>query len=63
MKTDESYREKFKASLPYLEKSAELRSDDADLWMQLGRLYAILNQPDKSKAAFEKSDKLRKGQM
>ncbi len=60
VKADESYRDKFKQSLPYLEKSAELRSDDAALWQQLGRLYAILNMPDKSKAAFEKSDKLSK---
>ncbi len=62
VKTDDSYRDKFKQALPYLEKSAELRSDDAALWQQLGRLYAILNMSDKSKAAFEKSDKLNKGQ-
>lgn len=58
--TDESYREKFKQSLPYLEKSIELRGEDAGLWMQLGRLYAILNMTDKSKMAFEKADKLGK---
>jgi tetratricopeptide (TPR) repeat protein len=60
-KEDTSYKEKFKASLPYLEESAQLRSEDAALWMQLGRLYAILNMPDKSKGAFEKADKLNKG--
>lgn len=60
-KEDLSYKEKFKASLPYLEEAAVMRPDDSALWMQLGRLYAILNMPDKSKAAFEKADKLTKG--
>jgi len=60
-KEDTSYKERFKQSLPYLEEAAQLRSDDASLWLQLGRLYAILNMSDKSRAAFEKSDKLSKG--
>ena len=62
VKNDESYREKFKLALPPLERSAELRTDDAALFQQLGRLYAILNMSDKSKAAFEKADKITKGQ-
>ncbi len=62
VKTDDSYIAKFKAALPYLEQSSALRPDDAALWQQLGRLYAILNQPDKSKTAFERADKLTKGQ-
>jgi tetratricopeptide (TPR) repeat protein len=59
-KEDLSYKEKFKMALPYLEKSAELRPDDGQLWLQLGRLYAILNMKDKSEAAFKKSDSLLK---
>ncbi len=59
-KTDESYKEKFKQSLPYLEQSVQSRPDDAGLWQSLGRLYAILNMPDKSKQAFEKFDALSK---
>ncbi len=62
VKTDLTFLEKFKLALPYLEKSSEVRPDDAALWQQLGRLYAILNQPAKSKAAFERADKLVKGQ-
>ena len=62
VKTDDSYIAKFKAALPYLEQSSSLRPDDAALWQQLGRLYAILNQSDKSKAAFERADKLTKSQ-
>ncbi len=61
VKIDDSFIGKFKLALPYLETSSEVRPDDAALWQQLGRLYAILNQPDKSKSAFEKADKLMKG--
>ena len=60
VKEDLSFKEKFAAALPYLEKSTEIRPDDALLWQQLARLYAILNMPDKSKTAFEKFDKLTK---
>lgn len=60
VKQDLSYLDKFKASLPYLEKSAEIRKDDAMLWQQLGRLYANLNMVAKSKAAYERVDALTK---
>jgi tetratricopeptide (TPR) repeat protein len=60
-KEDLSFKEKLKASLPYLEKAAEVRQDDAALWANLGRLYANLNMMEKSKSAFERSDKLLKG--
>ena len=59
-KDDAVYKEKFKQALPYLEESAQVRTEDAALWTQLGRLYAILNMPDKSKTAFERADKLIK---
>jgi tetratricopeptide (TPR) repeat protein len=61
IKEDTSYKEKFKLALPYLEQGVQYRPDDAALWTQLARLYAILNMPDKSRAAFEKADKLVKG--
>ena len=60
-KEETSYKDKFKAAIPYLEKSAEMRTDDAALWQQLGKVYAHLNMADKSKAAFEKFDKIMKG--
>lgn len=60
IKEDYSYKEKFKASLPYLEKSTDLRKDDAMLWQQLARLYANLNMVEKSKAAFAKADEILK---
>jgi tetratricopeptide (TPR) repeat protein len=60
VKADLSYKDKLKDSLPYLEKASEIRPDDAALWQQLGRVYANLNMVDKSKAAFERFDKLTK---
>ena len=61
VKEDFSYKEKLKSSLPFLEKAAELRQEDAALWQNLGRLYANLNMVDKSRNAFERADKLLKG--
>jgi tetratricopeptide (TPR) repeat protein len=60
IKVDESYKDKFKQALPYLEESVQSRPNDAGLWQSLGRLYAILNMSDKSKVAFEKFDSLSK---
>ena len=60
IKEDLTYKEKFKEALPYLEKAQELRPDDLALLQQLGKLYANLNMVDKSKAAFERYDKLTK---
>ena len=61
VKEDLTYKEKFKLCLPYLEKAEELRPDDLALLQQLGKVYANLNMVEKSKAAFEKLDKLSKG--
>ncbi len=60
-KEDLSFKEKLKLAVPYLEKAAEERPNDANLWQQLARVYANLNMTDKSKAAFERVDKLTKG--
>jgi len=60
-KEDLSYREKYKMSIPYLEKSADVKKDDANLWLQLGKVYTILGMTDKSKEAFKKADALMKG--
>lgn len=60
-KEDTAYKDKFKAALPYLEKTADIRKDDAALWQNLGRLYANLNMVEKSRDAFTKADKITKG--
>jgi tetratricopeptide (TPR) repeat protein len=58
---DPSYKEKFKAAVPYLEQSAKTRGQDADLWQRLGQVYANLNMVEESKHAFEEFDRLTKG--
>ncbi len=60
-KEDLTYKEKFKDALPYLERSVEKRSDDVNLWQQLGRMYGNLNMMDKMKKAFAMVDSLTKG--
>ncbi len=57
-KVDQTYKEKFKASLPYLKESTANRPDDAALWLQLGRVYANLNMVKESKEAFDRADKI-----
>ena len=61
VKEDLTYREQFKLALPYLEKAAGVREDDAALWQQLGKLYLNLNMKDKAQEAFARFDKLTKG--
>ncbi len=61
VKEDLTYREQFKLALPFLEKAAMTRDDDAALWQQLGKLYLNLNMKDKAQDAFAKYDKLTKG--
>lgn len=61
VKADESYKEKFKQALPYLEESVKSRPNDAGLWQSLGRLYTILGQKDKASDAFKKYDEIAKG--
>lgn len=61
VKEDVTYKEKFKEALPFLEKAQEIRPDDLGLLQQLGKVYANLNMVEKSKAAFERYDRLSKG--
>jgi tetratricopeptide (TPR) repeat protein len=61
VKEDFTYKDKFKEALPFLEKAQEMRPDDIGLLQQLGKVYANLNMVEKSKAAFEKYDRLTKG--
>lgn len=60
IKEDLTYKERFRSAVPYLEKSAESRADDIQLWQQLGRVYTHLNMVEKSKRAFDHVDRLMK---
>lgn len=59
---DESYREKFNTALPYFKRVVDLRPGDAELWEQLGRVYANLNMQAEAKDAFGRADAIRQGQ-
>ncbi|MFQ5799141.1 MAG: tetratricopeptide repeat protein [Bacteroidota bacterium] len=61
-KVDESYKEKFKSALPSFNRVLDLRPDDAELWEQLGRVYANLNMQTEARNAFDKADNIRQGQ-
>jgi tetratricopeptide (TPR) repeat protein len=54
------YKEKYRASLPYLEKSVELQPEDAPTWELLGKVYTVLDMKDDAQNAFNKADSLRK---
>ncbi|HLF20270.1 MAG TPA: tetratricopeptide repeat protein, partial [Bacteroidota bacterium] len=57
----EEFKEKFKQSLPYMEKAVQMRKDDPQVWETLGTIYARLGEKDKAMKAFEQADKIRKG--
>ncbi len=57
---DTSYMEKYRKAIPYLEKSVQMKPDDANTWELLGRVYTALGNQDKAKNAFDKADQLRK---
>lgn len=59
-KIDESYKEKYRAALPYLEKSVEMPEADANTWELLGRVYSVLGMTEEATKAFNKADELRK---
>lgn len=56
-----TYKEHFKRAVPFLERTSEFRNDDAGIFQQLGKLYATLNMTKEATAAYEKADKLMKG--
>jgi len=58
-KVEAEYKEKFKQSLPYLERMTRLKPQDADSWELLGKVYANLGMSKDATEAFEKADKLR----
>lgn len=59
-KIDESYKEKYRAALPYLEKAVEMPEADANTWELLGRVYSVLGMTEDANKAFNKADELRK---
>jgi tetratricopeptide (TPR) repeat protein len=58
VKVDESFKEKLREALPYLESSVTKRDDDVNLWQRLTQVYTILGQKDKAENALAKFKKL-----
>lgn len=56
---DVSFREKFRAAVPWLEKVLETKSDDVQMWERLGQVYANLNEQQKATDAYKKADDIR----
>lgn len=55
------YKKKFEEALPYMEKVADVKKDDPMIWETLGQIYARLGKGDLAVKAFDKADKIRKG--
>ena len=55
-------KEKFRTALPYIEKVIQARPKEPQLWETLGTIYAQIGETDKAAKAFEKAEKLRKGE-
>jgi Flp pilus assembly protein TadD len=43
-----------------MEKVAECKKEDANIWETMGTIYARLGQQDKAMKAFDQADKIRK---
>ena len=57
----DAFKEKFNRAQPLLEKVSEMKKDDPQVWETLGTIYARMGQQDKAMKAFERADKIRKG--
>jgi FimV-like protein len=55
----DEYKGKFEAALPLLEKYLSINEEEGSVWDLLGKVYANLGMPEKSKEAFEKADLYR----
>ena len=53
---DKAYLEKFKATIPYLQKYLEVKPGESRVWLSLGQVYANLGVNDKVEEAFKKSE-------
>lgn len=49
----------YQKALPYLEKAAELQPENDGVWYNLGITYGQLDQADKAKECFDRSDQLK----
>ncbi|MCK9212019.1 MAG: tetratricopeptide repeat protein [Ignavibacteriaceae bacterium] len=60
-KEETQSKEKYKAALPYLESYVQKKTDDAQIWELLGKVYTVMGMPNDASNAFKKADAIRKG--
>lgn len=56
----DAYKAKFQAALPYMERVADCKKEDANIWETMGTIYARLGLQEKAMKAFEQADWIRK---
>lgn len=56
---NDSYKEKFSAAIPYLERYLAVNPKEPQIWELLGRVYANIGNEQKSEEAFKKADQYR----
>ncbi len=59
-KLREAANEFYRKAVPYLEKAAELKPDNRNIWFNLGVAYIHLGEKEKGEQAFKKADELEK---
>ena len=57
--SNELYKEKFNAAIPYLEEYLATNPKEPQIWELLGRVYANIGNQAKSEEAFKKADQYR----
>jgi tetratricopeptide (TPR) repeat protein len=57
----DSYKDKYRQAIPYLENYTQIDGNDSKVWDLLGKVYGIVGMLDKAKDAYSKVDQLRKG--
>jgi len=57
----EAYKDKFRLAIPPLEKLTQMEPKELIYWDLLGKVYANTDNEAKAKDAFDREDKLRKG--
>jgi tetratricopeptide (TPR) repeat protein len=56
---DKSYLEKFKATIPYLQKYLEIKPGEGRVWTSLAQVYANLGMKNEAEEAFKKAEQYK----
>ncbi len=56
---DKSYLEKFKATIPYLQKYLEIKPSEGRVWTSLAQVYANLGMKKEAEEAFKKAEQFK----